>query len=157
MSHILIYFVLAWSQTAYKTAEGLLNFCWLAPGHTRKSGVPKQSMFSTIKDLKIFLRSLLSQRESITRSERSARPAFGQLIDTTLCLCEDNCSDGCVNAISRVECTDSICRNPNCFNRSMQKAVYTNCIVCDESGKGKGVKADEAIIKGQFVTEYMVS
>jgi len=70
------------------------------------------------------------------------------------CNCASQCGINCINRQSRIECHKSCVRGSNCFNQNFSQMIYPAMYIFQTENRGQGVKADEHIKKGTFITEY---
>lgn len=79
-------------------------------------------------------------------------------LEIMVCDCEEDCGFGsdCINRLTYMECYGDTCNCPvDCGNRSFQLHQNAKLDVFRAEKKGYGVRAMQAIKKGQFIAEYL--
>ncbi|KAH6977754.1 hypothetical protein EDB80DRAFT_826483, partial [Ilyonectria destructans] len=87
--------------------------------------------------------------------------ALGRAVEPVQdCYCKKykrNCGEdsGCLNRITKIECSTAGNCVRQCLNQRFQKRKYANVSVIKTNKKGFGIRADQVLKLGDFVLEYV--
>jgi hypothetical protein len=121
-----------WRKGGGKTKKEI-NACF------ESGSVPRGFTFIQSNEIHYSARKLMNQPEDIV----------------TECHCVESCDINCINRLSRVECHKSCRLGKKCFNQNFCKMIYPAMFIFKTEKRGLGIKADEPIKRGSFITEYV--
>lgn len=65
------------------------------------------------------------------------------------------CREDCINRQLFIECSSKCPCGSNCVNQNFQRCNYAKTTVYQTKDKGAGLRAEESIMKGDFIVEYV--